>query len=894
MPDWKREITERLAALNLSPAREAEIVEELAEHLQDRYIELQAAGTTQDEAYRAALAEMSQSHQLTRELSVVERPDVPDPVTSGTRIRRVASELWQDLRYGVRMLLKQPGFTIAAVITLAFGIGANTAIFSVVDAVLLRPLPFRDPSRLVWFWGVQPALAQTSFSAADFLDYQAQNTSFEEMAAYRNLSFTLTGDGDPERIDGRIVSANYFALLGVETTVGRCFTPDDGQAGAARVAILSYALWQGRFNKGLGIIGRTLFLNGESATVIGIMPADFNETDVDLWTNPKRIVPDFSTTSRDDILTQRATFYLRVLGRLRPGVTLALAQADIDSVAARLRQQYPQTNAVRGVRLVSLYEKVVGDVRPMVLVLFGAVALVLLIACANVANLAAVRAMSRARETATRLALGASASRIIRQSLTESVLLAGLGGVCGWLLAEWGVQLLLALSPTLPRLSEVGLDRRIFGFTLMLSLLTGIIFGLFPALLASRTDVDRTLKEHGRSTTATGKRIRIRGVLVAAQVALAFVVLIGAGLLIKSFAKLQSVAPGFDPTNLTTVLIWLSDEKYVDRAPRVAFLKELIRRLDALPGVQGVAIANDLPIRGTDASNYAVIEGRPEQPPGGTLVGVHVVGPRYFQAMGIPVLSGRELNERDDERAPAVIVINETAARLFWPGQDAIGKRLKVEINGNRWIEVVGITGDVKFDGLDEEAGPHVYASILQNPWAFRVALRSRLEPAIVGAAVQHEVQAIDSTQPVSHIKTMDQVMSDSVARRRFSLILFSLFAGIALLMAAVGIYGVVACAVGQRTHEIGIRMALGAEAKDVLRLIIGQGMKLTVIGLAIGSVVAVAFTRMMAGLLFHVSATDPVTFIIVGSLLAVIAFVACWVPAQHANVDPMIALRSE
>src|SRR5262249_47434730 len=411
------------------------------------------------------------------------------------------------------------------------------------------------------------------------------------------------------------------------------------------------------------------------------------------------------------------TSYLSVIGRLRPGVTLGQAQGDIDSIAARLRQQYPQTNAVRGVRLVSLYEKVVGVVRPMVLVLFGAVALVLLIACANVANLATVRAMSRARETATRLALGASTSRIIRQSLTESVLLACLGGVCGWLLAVSGVQLLLALSTTIPRLSEVGLDRRIFGFALLVSLLTGIVFGLFPALLASRTDVDRTLKEHGRSTTATGKRIRTRGVLVIAQVALALVVLIGAALLIKSFNRLQSVAPGFDPTNQTTMLIWLSDEKYVDRSPRVAFLKDLITRLDALPGVQSVAIANDLPIRGTDAFNRAIIEGSPEQPGGGTPVGIHVVGPGYFQAMGLRLRPGGEaLDGEDTRRSSAVIVINETAARLLWPGQDAIGKRLRVEINSNRWIEVVGITGDVKFDGLQLEAGPHVYASILQNP----------------------------------------------------------------------------------------------------------------------------------------------------------------------------------
>src|SRR5262245_59289936 len=894
MTKWKEEIRERLAGLNLSPAREVEIVDELAQHLEDRFAELLVSGATEEEAYRAGLAELSENERLQRELGRVERQATREPLAGKPGRLSMVGDLWQDLRYGARMLLKQPGFTIAAVITLALGIGANTAILSVVDAVLLRPLPFKEPGRLVWFWGIEPALPHTTLSAADFLDYQAQNNSFDEMAAYRNRSFTLTGYGSPERIDGRIVSANYLSLLGIKTTIGRGLTPEDGKAGAGRVAILSYGLWERRFNKDSQILGRTLFLNGESGTVIGIMPPDFKEADVELWTNPRRIVPDFSTTSRGDILTQRVTFYLSVIGRLRPGVTLARAQADIDSVADRLRQQYPQTNAVRGGHLVSPSEQVLGAVRATVLVLFGAVALVLLIACANVANLATVRAMSRARETATRLALGASPSRIIRQSLTESVLLACLGGVCGWLLAVSGVQLLLALSPTIPRLSEVGLDRRIFAFTLLVSLLTGIVFGLFPALLASRTDIDRTLKEHGSSTTATGKRIRIRAVLLIAQVALALVVVIGAGLLIKSFARLQSVAPGFDPTNLTTMLIWLSDERYVDRAPRVAFLKDLIRRLDALPGVQSVAIANDLPIGGTDASNTAVIEGSPEQPGGGTPAGIHVVAPGYFQAMGIPLLAGRDLTDHDDERGPPVIVVNETAARLFWPGQDAIGKRLRVGISGDRWIDVVGIAGDVKFDGLQEEAGPHIYASILQNPWPFRVVLRSRLEPAIVAAAVQHEVQAIDPTQPVSHIKTMDQVMSDSVARRRFSLILFTLFAGIALLMAAVGIYGVVAYAVTQRTHEIGIRMALGAGARDVLKLVVGQGMKLAMIGLAVGSAAAAALTRLMTELLFHVSATDPVTFIIVGGLLAVVALAACWIPARRANADPMAALRSE
>jgi putative ABC transport system permease protein len=900
MEKWKDEIRERLAGLNLLPAREAEIVEEFAQHLEDRFAELEAAGATQEDAYNVALAELSDD-RLQQELRGIER-GAHEPVSGKSLIAKterpsMLRDLLQDLRYGARMLLKKPGFTIAAVVTLALGIGANTAIFSVVDAVLLRQLPFKDPGRLVWFWGVEPSLPNTAFSAADFLDYQRQNNSFDQVAAYRNLSFTSTGDGAPERIDGRIVSANYFSMLALEPAIGRTFTAEDGKAGATRVVILSDSFWQTRFNRDPDVIGRALVLNGESATVIGIMRPEYKEGGVDLWTNPKQIVPELSTTSPEDITTVRTASYLRIIGRLRPGLTLAQAQADIDTIAGGLQQQYPQTNAARSVHLVSLYERVVAGLRPTMLVLFGAVALILLIACANVANLVTVRAMDRARETATRLALGASPARMVRQSLTESVMLAMFGGVSGLVLALWGVRLLVALSPAgLPRVSEVRLDQPVLGFTLMISLLTGIVFGLIPALVACRTDVDQTLREHGRGSTSTGRRIRARGALVIAQVALALVVLTGTGLLIRSFARLQKVAPGFEPRNLTTMLIWLSDAKYVDDAPRAAFLKELSQRLDLLPGIQSIAIANDLPIRGSDASNFAFAEGRPVPASSDrVLVNVHLVCPGYLRAMGIPLLAGRELTEHDDRQAPPVLVINETAARVLWPGENAVGKRLKLGTSSNRWMEVVGIAGDVKHDGLEEPDSPHVYGSFQQDPWpTIRVALRSQLEPATVTAAVRHEVQAIDPTQPVSHVMTMDTIMSNSAAPRRFVLILFSLFGGVALLMAAVGIYGVVAYSVSQRTHEIGIRMALGAAARDVVKLVMGQGMKLVVIGLGIGLAAAVVLTRLMRGLLFQVSATDPVTFIIVGALLAVIALVACWVPARRANTDPMLALRSE
>jgi len=810
---------------------------------------------------------------------------------------KLINTLWQDLRYGARMLLKTPNITLPAVITLALGIGANTAIFSVVNAVLLRPLPYAEPERLVWLWGVQPMFGQAAHSPADFLDYQTQNNSFAEMTAYRNLSFTLTGAGQPERIDGRIVSANYFSLLGVKTGVGRALAPEDGRPGAARVAVLSHGFWQSHFNGDPKAIGKSLALNGENATVIGVMPKDFKETDVELWVNPRQVVPDLSTTSRDDILTLRTNNYLRLIGRLKPGVTIARAQADINSIVARLQRQYPQTNAVRSVRLISLHDRVVGDLRQTMLLLFGAVGLVLLIASSNVANLMIVRATARGKEIAIRLALGAGRWRIMRQLLVESALLACLGGACGWLLAAWGVDLLLALSPDgTPRLTDVRLDQQVFGFTLLLSLSTGVVFGLFPALSASKADLNQSLKEGGRSAETDGGRHRLRGALVIAEMALALVVMIG-GLLIKSFARLQNVAPGFDPNGLTTMLIWLSDAKYLESARRVGFMQELRERLNVLPGVQSVAIANDLPIRGNDSSNFPVIEGRPAPAPNQRiLTGIHVVSPGYFQAMGVPLRKGREPTERDNENAPLVMVINETAARSLWPGEEVLGKRLKFGGDNAPWIEVVGVVGDVKHDGLHAEAGPHVYGSHLQASWpTLRVAMRSRLDPATVAAAVRREAQAIDPTQPVSNVKTMDEIMSDSVAPRRFALTLFSLFAGVALLLTAVGIYGVLAYTVAERTREIGVRMALGAQTNNVLRLVIGKGMKLALGGVSVGLIGAFALTRLMKDLLFSVSETDPLTFVLAPLGLMLVALLACWVPARRATkVDPIITLRYE
>jgi predicted permease len=812
--------------------------------------------------------------------------------------KRLEEEVFQDLRFGARMLRKNPVSTAVAVLTLALGIGANTAIFSVINSVLLNPLPFKNSERLVWFWGVQPMLPQTSLAPADFLDYQARNHSFEEMAAFRNMSFTRTGAGTPERINGRIVSANYFSMLGVGTTLGRIFTPDDGRAGTARVAILDHSFWQTRFGGDQNVLGKTLTLNDELTTVIGVASPKFHETDVDIWVNPRQIVPDMVTTSRADLLSSRETTYLRVLGRLKPGVTLSQAQTDIDQINQRLQNEHPATNAARSVHLVSLHERVVGDVRKTMVLLFAAVGVVLLIACANVSNLAIVRAISRSKETAIRLALGAGRARLVRQLLTESVLLAFLGGLCGWLIAMWGVNSLIALNPAgIPRLSEVRLDYSVLGFTLAISMLTGLVFGLAPVFAALKVDLNQSLKEGGRSASTDSGRRRLRGALVTAQMALALVVLVSAGLLLKSFAVLQTVKPGFDPAQLTTMLVWLSDEKYVEGEKRVAFMKELHRRLEVLPGVQGAAIANDLPIRGNDASDVPIIEGRPlPSSKDRIMVGIHGVHPNYFRAMGVPLLQGREIVERDDTKAPLVSVVNETAARILWPGENVVGKRLKFGENTTQWIEVVGVAGDIKHDGLEAQAGPHVYLSQFQTTWpVLQVAMRSSLDPAVVAAAVRREVEGIDPAQPVTQVATMNEMISASLGARRFTLLLFSLFAVLALLLTVIGIYGVVAHTVAQRTQEIGVRMALGAQKRNVIGLVVKQGMAFAVPGLAIGLAVSFAITRLMKSLLFEVGAADPSTFAIVTGLLAAAALAACYLPARRATkIDPIIALRGE
>jgi putative ABC transport system permease protein len=873
----------------------------LAQYLEDCYAELLAGGASEAEAYERALAELSGSELLARELRRAERQVPQEPIVLGTNRRtKMIADLWQDLRYGARMLLKRPGFTLIAVVTLALGIGANTAIFSIVDAVLLRPLPFREAGQLMMLGTVDAREGDglRSISYPNFVDWRAQSGSFERLAAFRVRSFALTGSGAPERLNGVVASAELFALLRVSPSLGRSFRAEEDNAGAS-VVILSHGLWRRRFNSDPQVIGRNITLDGRSLTVVGVAPAGFQfpieAEPADLWTT---IAND--ATGDTPMTAQRGLGYLRVIGRLKPGVSGAQAQAEMDGIARRLERQYPDDNAHQGARLVPAYEKLVGDVRRPLLIIFGAVGCVLLIACANVANLLMARATSRRHEIALRAALGESRGRIIRQLLTESMLLALAGSVFGWLLA-WGcMEPLLSLSPeNIPRLQDVRLDGRVFGFTLLASLLTGVIFGLAPALQAAKTKLTDTLNEGGRSGEGA-RGARLRSALMIAEVAIALVLMAGAGLLLNSFWRLLQVNPGFEPRQTLTFRLNLPDSKYPD-PQAVAFFERLQARLQNLPGVRGASVTFGLPFSKSRIGTPLDIEGLPVAPSDRPQIECQSVLPDYFRTLGIRLIKGRDFNARDDLKARRVAIVNETLARRFFPNEDPIGKRIRPEIStepGDAPIrEIIGVVSDVRYRSLTEDVPLEVYMPYTQLPIStgMWIALRTDADPRSLISAARAEVQALDKELPVFEVKTLDQYVSGAVAHPRFNTLLLLLFAGVALLLTAVGLYGVISYSVTQRTREIGIRMALGAQTNDTLRLVVKQGMTLTLIGAAIGLGGALALTRLLKTLLFGVSAADPLTFSVIVLLLTGVAFVACWLPARRATkVDPIVALRSE
>ncbi len=802
--------------------------------------------------------------------------------------------LWQDLRYGIRTLLRRPGFTLIAVLALMLGIGANSAIFSVVNGVLLRPLPYADPERLVQVWEYRPrqGMNQIEVSSAEFAAWRDQNRVFEQIAAIDHADYNLTGNDEPQRISGARVSASYFPLLGVKPALGRTFLPEEDQPDHNSVVVLSYGIWQGRFGSDPNILGKSVTLNGTACTVIGIMPRGFQ------LPHDAGLARPIAFTSAEQ--TTSGNHYLEVIARLKPGVTIKEAAGEMSAIAGRLEQTFPNTNVGHGVVLVPLHEQVVGEVRPALLVLLGAVGFVLLIACANVANLLLARSAARRKEIAIRTALGASRARIIRQLLTESLFLAVLGGAAGLLLAMWGVDLLIRLiANSIPRANEISLDGRVLGFTLLISLMTGLLFGLLPALQTSRPDLTESLKEGGRDSAESFRRNRARSLLVVCEVALTLVLLIGAGLLIKSFLRLRDVNPGFNPAGTLTLELSLPASKYSDGAQIAGFYQQLLPRVEALPGVQAAGAVSVLPLSGNDESNFVGIEGHQPLPPGQALrAGRRIVNPDYFRAMGIPLKRGRPFTQADTRETERVMIINETMAhRFFAPDEDPLGKRIRTGGGSSPWLSVVGVVGDVRHGGLDRDARPEMYFPYLQAPSrSMALVVRAAAgDPLKLAGPVRGQVLSLDKDQPIGNVMSLEQLLAESVAPRRFSMLLLGLFAAVAMILAAVGIYGVMSYSVAQRTREIGIRMALGAQAADVLRMVVGQGMVLAVIGLGVGLATALAVTRVMSSLLFEVSATDPLTFAGVSILLAVAALLACYIPARRATkVEPVVALRYE
>jgi putative ABC transport system permease protein len=807
--------------------------------------------------------------------------------------------LLQDLRYGARNLIGNRSFAFVAVLTLALGIGACTAIFSVVNAVLLRPLPFPESDRIVAIQEYYSDGRSGQVTPANFLDWRAQNQSFAEMAAFFTRSANLTGGSEPERMDLVTASASFFQILGIEPHAGRLFLPADEQAGHAPVVVLSHALWQQRFGGDASVLGKTITLNGQNYTVIGVTPPGLQyPKEAEAWIPPLRLVPELN--AQVDVSQLRGFGYLSAIARLKPEVTLKQAQAEMEAITARLRQQYPETNSRRFDRVVALHTHLVGEIERALLVLLGAVGAVLLIACANVANLLLARTAARQREIAIRTALGAGRFRLIQQLLTESVLLAMVGGAAGLLLAWWGIDLLRALAPgDLPRVQETSLDLRVLGFTLAASLITGIIFGLAPAWQLTRAELQSYLKEGGRSAAGGARRHRLRGLLVVAEVALSLVLLIGAGLLFRSFLKLQAVEPGFDPGEVLTMRVTPSGEKYRDTIEQRAFYDQAIKHLSSLPGVEAVGVVSTLPLSKGAVGGFQ-IEGRPQLPtsqwPGGNY---RVISPDYFRALGVPILHGRAFAARDTTSATNVVIINQSFARRNFEGENPIGKRISFARNQQGqwiWFEIVGVAADVRSLELQKEPEPDFFATYSQVSSAgMSFVIRASAEPTSLAAAARNAIQEVDAQLPVSDIKAMEEIVYESIAQPRFNLLLLGVFASVAIALAAAGIYGVMAYTVTQRTQEIGIRMALGAQASDVLRLVVGQGMLLTLSGVGLGLIAARSLTHLMKSLLYGISAIDTMTFALIALLLTGVALAACYIPARRATkVDPMVALRYE
>jgi len=807
--------------------------------------------------------------------------------------------LWKNLVYSVRMLLKRPSLTIVAIIAIGLGIGANTAIFSVVNTVLLQPLPYEHPEQLVRIASEQRNQAldgRGAFSIPDFLDVQKSSTTLEYVAVFQGAGTMVTEGGDPERVLGVAVTADYFPLLRVKPVLGRVFTRDEDKPGAADVVLISYGLWQRRFGGDPNIIGREVNLGGKT-TVIGIMPPGFQypitDEPQDFW-EPMFPAQWLTKEAREE----RANRFMSVIGRLKPGVTIAQAKADLDLLSKQIEQQSPQSNTNVIFNAVSLHEDITRDYRSALLIMLGAVGLVLLIACANVANLLLARAAARQKEVAIRMALGASRGRIASQLLTESVLLSLVGAAVGLLLASWGMDLLAAYGPAdVPRLRAVSLDRYVLLFTFGVATLTGILFGLAPALHASKPDPGNTLKESGRGFSLAGRNW-MRSALIVSEVALSLMLLVGAGLLIHSFWRLLKTDAGFDPKGVLAVDVPLSRTTYKTPELQSAAFQQLIGRMKTLPGVRDVSVTSNVPLTDFDVELSFQIEGRAPYKPGQEATSDYTVtGADYFRTMSIPLMQGRLFTDQDGTNSPQVIVVSNAFVKRYFPNENPIGRRIIFDGKDEKPREIIGVVGDVRRNGLDVDVEPEMYVSHIQNPER-RLNLMIRTEArdaSQIAQAARAEVKAFDPNQIIWRTRTLDELLGTSVAPRRFNMLLLGIFAGVALALAAVGLYGVMSYSVSWRTHEIGIRMALGAKRADVLRLVVRQGMTMTLIGLAIGLAGAFLLSRVMVGLLYGVSHNDPLTFAGVSIVLLGVALLACLIPARRATrVDPIVALRTE
>ena len=811
----------------------------------------------------------------------------------------------QDWRVGLRMLLKKPGFTALAIVTLALGIGANTAIFSVVNAVLLRPLQFPEPERLVTLWERNPkqGYEENVASPPNFVEWRQQSRAFERISAFTfDAKFNLSGDERPEPVQGTRVSADLFATLGVDPVRGRLFLPQEEEPGRDQVAILGYGLWSRRFGGDPRIVGRPITVDGRSLTVVGVMPRGFDFPGgtgivLDSFSNPpaELWIP-LALDPKD--LAQRSNHWLQAIGRLRPGVTIEQAGAEMDAIERGIEEHNPKDYVGSGVKLVPLYDQVVGGVRPALLILLGAVGFVLLMACGNVANLLLVRATARQREMSIRAALGATRAALVRQLLIESLLLAACGGAAGALLALWGLDALAAMIPqSIPRSGDIGVDGRVLGFTLIISILAALLFGLAPALHASRGNLTDALQEGSRGSAGGLHRNRLRNGLVVSEIALALVLLIGAVLTIQSFVRLRRVSPGFNPRNVLTMELSLPRLRYPRGAERGAFVQRLVEEVTNLPGVESAGVVTHLPLAG-GSMNYALtVEGYASPDPAKALSAEYrAVSPGYFAAMGIRLIRGRPFTDRDTAAAPHVLIVNEAVERRYFGDQDALGRKLTLGFDG--WTgEIVGVIRDVRHTALDAGVLDEVYGPYAQTPfWPFMsLALRTRGDPLALAAAVRQRVLTIDRDQAVARVRTMERVLAESVAQPDFRMRLLSLFGLMALVLATVGVYGVMSYTVTERMREIGVRMALGAQRRDVLRLVLEKGMRLTLAGVAVGLAGAFVLARVLQGLLFGTSATDVRTFTCVALALAAVGLLACWLPARRATrVDPAVALRYE